>query len=308
VKTVAENEILQDALTKVTPGPLIGFGGLTVAPLLRFDAADPDWLTLDEAIAAGSLTVTEVSQAGSVPTLRVVNGGDRTVLLLDSEELVGAKQNRILNTFMLIGSGQTVEIPVSCVEQGRWAYRSRAFRGAPRSLYASLRRKKAARVYESLLVGAGHQADQGEIWAHLEERAEAFGVASLTCAMSEVFESRAGDLAAYQETFRPLAGQVGAVVYGGGEWWGLELLPGPALFGKAWARLLPGYAMDALFAQVAADPRESAEERLGVILRASAEVFPAVGLGEDYRLRGAGFIGAALLAEGRVAHLMGFAQ
>ena len=64
--------------------------------------------------------------------------------------------------------------------------------------------------------------------------------------------------------------------------------------------------MDALFARVAADPRETAEERLGVILRASAEVFPAVGLGEDYRLRGADFIGAALLAEGRVAHLMGF--
>ncbi len=98
MKTVAENEILQDALTKVTPGPLIGFGGLTIAPLLRFDAADPDWLTLDEAIAAGSLTVTEVSQAGSVPTLRVVNGGERAVLLLDSEELVGAKQNRVLNT------------------------------------------------------------------------------------------------------------------------------------------------------------------------------------------------------------------
>lgn len=37
-----------------------------------------------------------------------------------------------------------------------------------------------------------------------------------------------------------------------------------------------------------------------------AVVFPAVGLGEDYRLRGGGLIGAALPAEGRVAHVMGF--
>ncbi len=39
-------------------------------PLLRFDATDPDWLTLDEAIAAGTLEVTEVTEGGSVPTLR----------------------------------------------------------------------------------------------------------------------------------------------------------------------------------------------------------------------------------------------
>lgn len=51
--------------------------------------------------------MTEVSEAGSVPSLRVVNKGERAVFLLDSEELVGAKQNRILNTSVLIAAGQT---------------------------------------------------------------------------------------------------------------------------------------------------------------------------------------------------------
>ncbi len=79
-----------------------------MVPLLRFDATDPAWLTSDEAATAGALEVTEVSEAGSVPALRVVNKGNRAVFLLDSEELVGAKQNRILNTSVLIAAGQTI--------------------------------------------------------------------------------------------------------------------------------------------------------------------------------------------------------
>ena len=46
---------------------------------------------------------------------------DEAVLLYDGEELVGAKQNRILNVSVLVGAGAKMPIPVSCVEQGRWA-------------------------------------------------------------------------------------------------------------------------------------------------------------------------------------------
>src|ERR1700730_11677852 len=69
----------------------------------------------------------EVSEAGSVLFLKVVNGADRQLLLLDGEELLGAKQNRILNTTVLVDAHTEVIIPVSCVEQGRWGYRGRQF-------------------------------------------------------------------------------------------------------------------------------------------------------------------------------------
>jgi hypothetical protein len=61
---------------------------------------DPGWLTLEEAGARAR--VTEVSEAGSVPFLQVANGADRPLLLLDGEELIAAKQNRILNTTVLV--------------------------------------------------------------------------------------------------------------------------------------------------------------------------------------------------------------
>jgi hypothetical protein len=71
-----------------------------------------------------------VSEGGDVPTLRLTSAADRPVLLLDGEELIGAKQNRVLNTTVLVAAHSRLTIPVSCVEQGRWAYKS-ARTGAP---------------------------------------------------------------------------------------------------------------------------------------------------------------------------------
>ena len=104
--------------------------GIVVTPL--FPRRDPvaAYITLDEALPRG-LRITETSDSGSVPELFVENPTDSAVLLYDGEELVGAKQNRILNVSVLVGAGAKLPIPVSCVEQGRWSRRSDEF--APRS-------------------------------------------------------------------------------------------------------------------------------------------------------------------------------
>src|SRR5262245_6186207 len=75
---------------------------LVVFPIVTSSPNPAQWLTLAEAIEQQLLTVTEVSHSGSVPELAVNNRADRPVLLLDGEELVGAKQNRVLNTTILL--------------------------------------------------------------------------------------------------------------------------------------------------------------------------------------------------------------
>ena len=80
-------------------------------------------MTLEEALALG-FRITEVDAAGSVPELIAFNPLDTPVLLYDGEELLGAKQNRILNVTVLVAPKSETKIPVSCVEQGRRHARS----------------------------------------------------------------------------------------------------------------------------------------------------------------------------------------
>src|SRR5215470_1126143 len=126
-------------LETLQPDAPVAFQAITIVPLRAPKHADPPWLLLPEALAAGSVEIAEISEQGSVPTLHVINRAGRDLLLLDGEELVGAKQNRVLNTTVLIRAQSTLEVPVSCVEQGRWRYTSQRFASSAHSLYASMR-------------------------------------------------------------------------------------------------------------------------------------------------------------------------
>src|SRR5437763_1437962 len=106
---------------QITTGTPVTFQNLTLFPLLRSCSTEaPDYLLLEDAIALGLARVTELTDEGSVPELRFENDSDQSVLLLDGEELIGAKQNRVLNVTVLAPAKQSVVIPVSCVEAGRW--------------------------------------------------------------------------------------------------------------------------------------------------------------------------------------------
>ena len=108
------------AFPSIRIGDPIRHEALTVFPLFSEAISEVQYRLSDVALADESLLVEEVSEGGSVPELLVENKGDERVLFLEGEELVGAKQNRILNTSVLVAAHTKIKIPVSCVEQGRW--------------------------------------------------------------------------------------------------------------------------------------------------------------------------------------------
>ena len=304
IPNVAAIEPIARVLGSILVGTPLSHGALTVVPLLAPMLSEPEWLTLAE--AGDRVRITEVDEAGAVPRLKVANLAKLPLLLLDGEELVGAKQNRVLNATVLVAARSELTIPVSCVEQGRWGYRGRHFAPGDASLFASVRRKKVAFVTRSIRAGRGHVADQAGVWADLASKAAEHELHSPTGAMRDFYVRYEEEIAAARQALAPVPGQVGALVYLSGRWVGLDLLAGAGLFGRAWPRLCAGYAADAVGRAPNGRAIRNPGAVLGTLLRFAAEAAPAVGLGDEYRVIGARMTGAALVAEDRVAHLMAF--
>ena len=96
---------LHQHLQSVVAGPPVQYENLTVHGLFA-PPSGPRVTTLVEALRAGLAEVTEVDEQGRVSELLVKNNGGLPLLILDGEELVGAKQNRILNTSILVQAGK----------------------------------------------------------------------------------------------------------------------------------------------------------------------------------------------------------
>src|SRR5260370_24270648 len=182
-------------------GDPIRHESLTVFPLFTEPNGQVEYLLSDEAIQAGSVTVQEVSEGGSVPDLLVENRGDTRVVFLEGEELVGAKQNRILNTSVLLPARSKIKIPVSCVERGRWAYKSRHFGSGGRHSPSKLRHTMKSSVSESVLGGTGHRSDQGKVWEEVDTQQATLGVSSETLAMEDTFVANPTKINLHAATF-----------------------------------------------------------------------------------------------------------
>lgn len=278
--------------------------GIVVIPL--FPALDPvaRYVTLDEALPRG-LAITETSDVGAVPELAVSNPLDERVLLYDGEELVGAKQNRILNLTVLVEAGATIPIPVSCVEEGRWSRRSAMFDAAPHVSNAQLRRRKAELLAARPL--ARGSAQQG-VWAEVREKAARMGVDSPTLASDDVFAAHVDRLAALERAFPLEPGQCGTVLALGDSLC-LDWVSRPDAFACLWPKLRRGYLLDAL---EALDGAVTHPARIAGFLDELADApltrGPSAGLGADVRLRGPGVVGSGLALDAELIQLSAFSS
>lgn len=302
-------QALNELFIETLPGEAVAHANLTLFPLRGEGPTIPRYVTLDQALAEGRFHIEEVSDAGSVPTLRAVNDGERPVLLLDGEELVGAKQNRVLNLSILVPAGRTLEIPVSCVEQGRWGYHSPRFSTSGAALHASARARTTRSVSESLHTRREARSDQVGVWADIAAKAGRMGVHSPTLAMADLYERHRTRVEDYLAALPAAAGQRGALFAIDGVPVGLDLFDSPDTLAALLPKLVRSYALDAIETAGAEHPpaeREVAVGFLDQVRAAKGEVFPAVGLGEDLRLEGPTLSGGALVLDGVLVHLCAF--
>jgi hypothetical protein len=172
----------------VQPDESQGKTALRIFPILGPSHDEPTYRLL-EGDALTAVQVTETSPSGNVPELSVKNDLDVRVFLMDGQELVGAKQNRILNTDVLVSAKSSITIPVSCVEAGRWHHNSATFSPGKSASHA-IRAAKSERVKLSLRASGHHDADQRAVWDEVQGSMTRSGSSSPTRALHDAYQQR----------------------------------------------------------------------------------------------------------------------
>jgi hypothetical protein len=303
---------LLEEFARIEIGQATQVRNLTLFPLIRRDVSQQlDYLLLEDGISQGKVWVTEVSGGGSVPELSISNTAELPVLLVDGEELVGAKQNRVLNLSILVPAKHTMAIPVSCVEAGRWYSASVDLKPASHMMYSGARRPRTSQVTRSMRSSGSRSSDQRAVWEELAAKAARLKTASPTQAMSALYDQHAGGVEEFVRGFRCEKEQCGVAFAISGRVLGLDLFDNAEVMNKFFEKLVRSYALDALDAAPKEQGRASTEDLsmfVGGIGVATSFSDGAIGLGKDVRFTGSSVSGAALWAQGRYLHVCAFAK
>jgi len=301
------NATIEQYLKSFTFGEPQECDNMVVIPLFSDLNGSPEYIALQEAIEKQLLHITEESQQGSVPELLAENEAEIPVILLEGEEIIGAKQNRVLNATILLKERQKTTIPVSCTEAGRWNYVSKEFKDAKFMHSPSFRREKMESVSYSLQMTDEFRSDQGQVWDNIAERAQKANVSSKTGAMKDVFESLDEKLKKIQESFTHLPGQKGVCIFINNTLVGLEYISREPVFKTAFDKLIKGYALDAILdkKEIKTKPntREAIEKLIEQAAKCEDKSFDSIGYGKDHRFETNDLAGAALVHNDKVIHL-----
>ena len=302
-------------------GEIQEFKNVTVIPIFKDISCGPGYISMQEAMSRNFLKIGEIGTGGTVPELVAENIGDVSVLLLDGEELIGAKQNTVLNTTILIGASSKVTIPVSCVEAHRWSSVSEHFSNSSSMLNYGIRKEKSFDVSNSLRSSGVYRSNQGKVWNQIDEMALDLKVKSGTGAMKDVFNSVEEQLEEYIKNFNIMPDQKGLFVFIDGKIAGFDVLSLSSAYGKIHSKLIKSYSMDAIRSGFTKREKagpvknknadtdiyiEQAKYFIEEIKGCNETKFKSAGLGYDYRYEGEFCVGSALLVEEYAIHMAFF--
>lgn len=299
-----------DYLKELEMGPKADHLNMSVFPLFFEANTGLQYLSLDAALTNGVVEISEVSEGGDVPNLKVTNKGEIPILILAGEELVGAKQNRMVNATFLVAGGVCFNIPVSCVEQGRWSYRSKHFMSEKRMSSPQLRSRVHQDVTQSVREGHGFRANQSGVWDEIGAKSARMSVHSPTGAMADIYESYDDQLKQYTEHFTLSPKQKGFLVAINGQMAGMEVFDSQTSLAKYFDKMMQSYALDAIDLEKQGPSPRHPETRADAWVKEIRELpvtpSPSLGLGEDLRLETEKVIGSGLVYEDTVIYLSVF--
>ncbi len=227
------------------------------------------------------------------------------------EELSGAKQNRVLNTSVLVPSKSKIHAPVSCTEHGRWRYQSRAFSESGYRMSRKMNAKKSESVSMNLKDSMCYESDQCMVWDEIDKFSREKGVHSNTGAMKDVHDREKPVIDKYLKSFPCVPGQHGVFVIVNGEIAGFDMLSRIEAYEKLHNKFIASYAIDADNSLETKREKYTLQEVMDFIKKISScveSIYKSVGLGNDYRYESETVIGSALLYMDTGIHCSFFAK
>jgi hypothetical protein len=300
---------LQDIIkTSTFLGDLQHVHGLGVVPILTKEVPELQVLeTLESALRVGVARITETSPAGQVPFLLLKNTGDQPIIVLDGEEVVGGKQNRIINTTLVILARTSVKVPVSCIQAGRWQHQRAYFDSAGSVFRARSRAVQKATVSANVRESGGFRSDQSAVWDEVSTSLHELGVNSATSDFREGREKVAHKLEKFVEAIRPAENQIGSIFLSAQGILGLEILGTPPLFSQVCGKVIRSFAFEVLSEpELNGASIEAATQWWDKILKSRVTGHTSPGAGVDIRVGAEDLIGSGLFWNGVVVHFSCF--
>lgn len=301
----ADTAEIDDYIRALEVGSPINYRNLTIVPVYASSVKDKtDYVTLDEAVSKGYITITELD-GGRVPQVRISNNSDHYILLIAGEILSGCRQDRLVGRDALIGpKSKDVILPVYCSEQGRWTSKGNYFSSEKNQAEPILRRKIYAKE------------SQSAVWGRISEYSQGLRVRSATGALQDVYrdedvKKQVSNYTMKLENFPRLEEDAVGVVVGLGERViGVDLFVNPDIFARLWPKLLKSYAALAISEedQKGSLTQRQAKDILNEIYRIKFTRQPGLELGEDLQANTAGMLCSSLVYRGSVIHLAAFPQ
>ena len=303
------NPVITNYLSEFEFGEIQYYKNMAVIPVFTKLNGSPEYLTLKEALEEKALKITEINSGGSVPELKVLNKSKKPILLLDGEELSGAKQNRILNTTILLKKESETIIPVSCTEEGRWDYVSDTFGDSDVVASPRLRSMKLESVSQSLAMRESFGSDQGAVWDEVDFVSMDLDVDSPTSAMKAIFTKRQKDIDDYLNVFEYQNGQNGIAVFIDGDIVGIDFISYKPAYKVLHQKLIKSYVVDAIRIDQNKDKKPSlktVKSFMADIDKCNEKKYKSVGHGWDHRFESKETIGSALIYKEKPIHMAFF--
>jgi hypothetical protein len=188
--------------------------------------------------------------SGAVNQLTVENKLPTAVFLMSGDVVQGGKQDRAIGEDQIIAANSIKNIPVFCVEQGRWTYHNDQPAENPRgdriAAFSGYYNVASNGVRKSIKSG-----NQQAVWDMVAEvtssnEAESDSKAYAALETSDKFKnSREAYLEAFNEDLIT-ENTIGIIIASGNEIIGTDVFGHPALLKKTYEALLHGYITDAI--------------------------------------------------------------